>query len=258
MIMSPSITLIHATVEITRTRPIHDGQASTPPLPLSQAQAGGRKALTRGCGYPSPYIWNTELISHLSGSCMALLGESNVADTFVIRVHLEVTAVGYVVKVLDILRNNKRVCQTRGFITLRCHGLLSVEQEHYLENYTVERQASPTHQQVIIPSCLPVNFRSCDASDDRTAKRLERARSAVLTKLARLLVHEVPQDIDVAVGARVRCENVVVRDDHHAFWIPNLQMAVHVTPGLYRAKQFVGQSTACLQVNIWNTQFHRT
>lgn len=34
---------------------------------------------------------------------MALLGESNVADTFVVRVCLEVAAVGDVVEVLDIL-----------------------------------------------------------------------------------------------------------------------------------------------------------
>lgn len=43
-------------------------------------------------------------MSHLSRSCVALLGESNVADTLVVWVHFEVTAVGYIVEILDVLR----------------------------------------------------------------------------------------------------------------------------------------------------------
>lgn len=42
------------------------------------------------------------------------------------------------------------------------------------------------------------------------------------TTAARLLVNEVPKDVDVAVSPRVCRKDVVVRDDHHAFRIPNL------------------------------------
>lgn len=62
----------------------------------------------------------------------------------------------------------------------------------------------------------------CDTPEYAKENPEKRARPAIPTKLACLLVYEVPQDIDVAVRARVRCENVVVRDDHDAFWVPNL------------------------------------
>lgn len=40
---------------------------------------------------------------HLPGPGMTLLGEGNMADTLVVRVNLEVAAVGNVVEVLDAL-----------------------------------------------------------------------------------------------------------------------------------------------------------
>lgn len=48
-------------------------------------------------------------VSYLSRPSVAFLGESNVANTFVIRVCLEVAAVGDVVEVLDILNSATRV-----------------------------------------------------------------------------------------------------------------------------------------------------
>lgn len=43
------------------------------------------------------------------------------------------------------------------------------------------------------------------------------------TTTTHLLVDEVPKDIDVAVSTRVCRKYVVVRNDHHAFRIPNLR-----------------------------------
>ncbi len=40
---------------------------------------------------------------------------------------------------------------------------------------------------------------------------------------------QAPEDVDVAVGAGVRREDVVVRDDNHLLWVPDLHSAGDAT-----------------------------